>query len=84
MPSPLRLLLLHIAAILDLVSSKPLGKLILDQWIARQSEIPCYIGSAKADIGHAGAAAGLASLIKATLCLEQQIRRSAGRIISIN
>jgi len=40
---------------------------------ARQTRNPCYIGSAKADIGHAGAAAGLASLIKATLCLEQQI-----------
>jgi acyl transferase domain-containing protein len=40
---------------------------------AQQTENPCYIGSAKADVGHAGAAAGLASLIKATLCLEQQI-----------
>ena len=40
---------------------------------ASQTQNPCYIGSAKADVGHAGAAAGLASLIKATLCLEQQI-----------
>ena len=34
---------------------------------------PCYIGSAKADLGHAGAASGIASLIKAALCLEQQL-----------
>jgi len=40
---------------------------------AKQSANPCYIGSAKADLGHAGAAAGLASLIKAALCLEQQL-----------
>ncbi|PLX72402.1 MAG: type I polyketide synthase, partial [Desulfuromonas sp.] len=40
---------------------------------AKLTENPCYIGSAKADIGHAGAAAGLASLIKAALCLDQQI-----------
>ncbi len=40
---------------------------------SRQTPNPCYIGSAKGDIGHAGAAAGLASLIKAALCLDQQI-----------
>ncbi len=39
----------------------------------RQTPNPCYLGSAKADIGHAGAAAGLASLIKAALCLDQQV-----------
>ncbi|ALC17400.1 3-hydroxyacyl-ACP dehydratase [Desulfuromonas soudanensis] len=37
------------------------------------TENPCYVGSVKADIGHAGAAAGLASVIKATLCLYRQI-----------
>ncbi len=40
---------------------------------ARQTQNPCYIGSAKADVGHAGAAAGLASLVKAAVCLEQQV-----------
>jgi PfaB family protein len=40
---------------------------------SRQTQNPCYIGSAKADIGHTGAAAGLASLIKATLCLQHQV-----------
>jgi acyl transferase domain-containing protein/3-hydroxymyristoyl/3-hydroxydecanoyl-(acyl carrier protein) dehydratase len=34
---------------------------------------PLRLGSAKADVGHAGAAAGLASLVKACLCLDQQI-----------
>ncbi|AGA27885.1 type I polyketide synthase [Singulisphaera acidiphila] len=39
-------------------------------WPERAS---CALGSAKGDVGHAGAAAGLASLIKAALCLHQQI-----------
>ena len=34
---------------------------------------PCTIGSVKANIGHTGAAAGLASLIKTSLCLHQKI-----------
>ncbi|MCK5914274.1 MAG: type I polyketide synthase, partial [Desulfuromusa sp.] len=33
----------------------------------------CKIGSVKADIGHAGAAAGLASLVKTALCLQHKI-----------
>ena len=40
---------------------------------ASESPNPCYIGSAKADVGHTGAVAGLASLIKAALCLDQQL-----------
>ena len=40
---------------------------------AEPNETPCYIGSVKADIGHAGAASGLASLVKAALCLDRQI-----------
>ncbi|HEY7326554.1 MAG TPA: beta-ketoacyl synthase N-terminal-like domain-containing protein [Gemmataceae bacterium] len=34
---------------------------------------PMTLGSAKADIGHTGAAAGFASFVKACLCLDQQI-----------
>jgi acyl transferase domain-containing protein/3-hydroxymyristoyl/3-hydroxydecanoyl-(acyl carrier protein) dehydratase len=39
----------------------------------RPTPHPLVLGSAKADIGHAGAAAGFASFIKACLCLDQQI-----------
>jgi PfaB family protein len=38
-----------------------------------ESRAPFALGSAKADVGHAGAAAGLASLVKAALCLRQEI-----------
>ncbi len=34
---------------------------------------PLALGSAKADVGHAGAAAGFASFVKTCLCLDQQI-----------
>jgi PfaB family protein len=40
---------------------------------ATANENPCYVGSVKSDIGDAGAAAGLASLVKATLALHRQI-----------
>jgi acyl transferase domain-containing protein/3-hydroxymyristoyl/3-hydroxydecanoyl-(acyl carrier protein) dehydratase len=40
---------------------------------SRRGPQPFVLGSAKADIGHAGAAAGFASFIKACLCLDQQI-----------
>ncbi len=33
----------------------------------------CALGSATSDVGHAGAASGLASVVKAVLCLHQQI-----------
>jgi len=34
---------------------------------------PCALGSVKPNVGHAGAAAGLASLVKTSLCLYQEI-----------
>ncbi|SHJ70966.1 PfaB family protein [Malonomonas rubra DSM 5091] len=47
---------------------------VLGEYFGRQeSNIPCYVGSVKADIGHAGSAAGLASLVKTALCLNRQI-----------
>jgi len=39
----------------------------------REFNSPCAIGTTKANIGHAGAAAGLASLVKTGLCLFQEI-----------
>ena len=53
----------------DALEAKALGEF----FGAKQTKNPCYIGSAKADVGHAGAVAGLASLIKASLCLETQL-----------
>lgn len=47
---------------------------VLGQFFGQQeTAVPCYIGSVKADIGHAGAASGLASLIKTSLCLDARI-----------
>ncbi|MHB1426389.1 MAG: beta-ketoacyl synthase N-terminal-like domain-containing protein, partial [Gemmataceae bacterium] len=40
---------------------------------AHSAPQPLALGSAKADIGHAGAAAGFASFLKTCLCLDQQI-----------
>jgi acyl transferase domain-containing protein len=37
----------------------------------RSPDQPCFFGSVKANIGHLEAAAGIAGLIKATLCLQQ-------------
>ncbi len=42
----------------------------------------CYIGSAKNDIGHTGAAAGLASVLKAALCLHHEIIPPLRRVSS--
>lgn len=47
---------------------------ILDAFFAsRQRETRCYLGTAKADVGHAGAASGLISVVKASLALYQEI-----------
>jgi acyl transferase domain-containing protein/3-hydroxymyristoyl/3-hydroxydecanoyl-(acyl carrier protein) dehydratase len=40
---------------------------------SRQAAPSLVLGSAKADVGHTGAAAGFASFVKACLCLDQQI-----------
>ncbi|MDH3997760.1 MAG: type I polyketide synthase, partial [Desulfuromonadales bacterium] len=49
------------------------AQVLSEEFSGKAAESACYLGSACADVGHAGAAAGLASLIKATLCLDQQI-----------
>jgi acyl transferase domain-containing protein/3-hydroxymyristoyl/3-hydroxydecanoyl-(acyl carrier protein) dehydratase len=41
--------------------------------VGRDGGEPCALGSAKAIVGHTGAAAGLASVVKASLCLFQEI-----------
>ncbi|MSQ52006.1 MAG: hypothetical protein EXR28_08970 [Betaproteobacteria bacterium] len=40
---------------------------------AQTHSTPCQLGSVAADVGHAGAASGLLSLIKASLCLYREI-----------
>ncbi|MDH4026126.1 MAG: type I polyketide synthase, partial [Desulfuromonadales bacterium] len=50
---------------------------------AKQTQNPCYIGSAKADVGHTGSVAGLASLIKASLCLETQLLPQMRNLLSL-
>ena len=54
---------------LDQLEAQTLGKVVGRKACKRH----CKIGSVKADIGHAGAAAGLASLIKTALCLQHKI-----------
>jgi PfaB family protein len=44
----------------------------LNEFFAGRKE-PCAIGSVKPNIGHTGAASGLASLVKTALCLYQEI-----------
>ena len=39
-----------------------------------RNDIPCPLGSVKADIGHTGAASGMASLVKLCLCLDREIQ----------
>ena len=45
---------------------------VLNSFFAQNLE-PCAVGSLKPNLGHAGAASGLASLIKTSLCLYQEI-----------
>jgi acyl transferase domain-containing protein/3-hydroxymyristoyl/3-hydroxydecanoyl-(acyl carrier protein) dehydratase len=44
----------------------------LNEFFANRKE-PCAMGSVKPNIGHAGSASGLASLVKTSLCLYQEI-----------
>lgn len=54
----------------DKTESKALNELFND---TLDDKTPCAIGSVKPNIGHTGAVAGLASLIKTSLCLYQEI-----------
>ncbi len=51
----------------DRIESEALNEYFADP------KTPCAIGSVKPNIGHAGAASGLASLVKTSLCLYQEI-----------
>jgi len=46
---------------------------LADFYGTAEAELPCALGSVKAQIGHAGAASGLAGLVKAALALYQEI-----------
>ncbi len=43
----------------------------------------CWLGSVKADIGHAGGAAGMAAVIKAILCLKQRLLPPVRRLTAL-
>ncbi|MFO7812546.1 MAG: beta-ketoacyl synthase N-terminal-like domain-containing protein, partial [Pelovirga sp.] len=43
----------------------------------------CWLGSVKADIGHAGGAAGMAGVIKAILCLKQRLLPPVRRLTAL-
>ena len=45
----------------------------LAAFFGRTEGAPCAVGSLKPTIGHAGAAAGLASVVKAAICLYQEV-----------
>jgi len=46
---------------------------LLDVFPFDHGKAPCPFGSVKADIGHTGAASGIASLVKLCVCLDQEI-----------
>jgi acyl transferase domain-containing protein len=52
----------------DFIESRALSRLF-----TKHEGDQCLVTSAKADIGHAGAASGIASLVKTSLCLYQEI-----------
>ncbi|MDX2494283.1 MAG: beta-ketoacyl synthase N-terminal-like domain-containing protein, partial [Desulfuromusa sp.] len=65
---------------LDQLEAQTLGKVI-----GRKADNCSFkIGTVKADIGHAGAAAGLASLVKTALCLRHKILPSLRNLHSLS
>ncbi|MBW6509765.1 MAG: type I polyketide synthase [Desulfuromonadales bacterium] len=47
---------------------------VLSEFLALGDNLPpCWLGSVKADIGHAGGASGMAAVIKTILCLKQRL-----------
>ncbi len=46
---------------------------LLDLFSGKNSDFSCFLNSVKSDIGHTGAAAGLASIVKVCLCLYQEM-----------
>ncbi|REK71362.1 SDR family NAD(P)-dependent oxidoreductase [Paenibacillus paeoniae] len=53
----------------DPIEANALGAFLSE---GREGDKPCYIGSVKTNIGHTEAAAGIAGLIKAVLCLKHR------------
>jgi len=54
----------------DPVEARALGEVLSE---GRSADSRCFIGSAKANIGHTEAAAGMAGLIKTALCLKNRV-----------
>ena len=49
------------------------SRTLIDNLTQGKNDKVCWIGSAKADIGDAGGAAGMASVIKSVLCIKQRL-----------
>lgn len=51
---------------------------------AGERKLPCYVGSIKSNIGHLDAAAGIAGLLKASLCLEHGLLPPTAHFASLD
>ncbi len=57
---------------------------LLNLFGSKNDEFSCFLNSVKSDIGHTGAAAGLASIVKVCLCLYQELLPPLRNVDSCN